>query len=77
MAADPTGRANGRGAYLCNRLGCWENGIAKRALDRHLRTAVSNDDVQALQDYFINQVASGGAVAGSGQNASPGTIGSG
>ena len=58
---DPTGRANGRGAYLCNRVGCWEGGLAKRALERSLRARVADSDLQALQDHYIEIIASGAA----------------
>ncbi|MCY3691033.1 MAG: YlxR family protein [Chloroflexota bacterium] len=58
---DPTGRANGRGAYLCNRVGCWERGLAKRALERSLRARVTDSDIETLQNYYIDTIASGGA----------------
>lgn len=57
---DPTGRANGRGAYLCNRVGCWERGLTKRALERSFRTKVSDSDLDTLQDYYIKIIESGG-----------------
>lgn len=60
VRADPTGRSNGRGAYLCRRVGCWEKGLVRRALERSLRAPVSNDDLEALKRYFIETVAGGG-----------------
>jgi len=36
-APDPTGRAPGRGAYLCSRFECWETGIGKGRLGRALK----------------------------------------
>lgn len=56
---DPTGRSNGRGAYLCHKAGCWEKGLTRRALERSLRGAVTNDDLEGLKSYFIESVASG------------------
>lgn len=64
MAADPTGRRNGRGAYLCRRAQCWEKGLAKRALERGLRGPVSSQDLESLKGYFIDTVASGAYGAG-------------
>ena len=66
VAPDLTGRANGRGAYLCNRVGCWERGLAKRALERSLRVRVAESDLQALQDHYIETIASGGGIPVSG-----------
>ena len=63
MAADPTGRRNGRGAYLCRRAQCWEKGLVKRALERRLRGPVSGDDLETLKRYFIDIVASGAYAA--------------
>ena len=40
---DPTGKANGRGAYLHNRRSCWKNAI-KGALAKTLRTEIDGKD---------------------------------
>ena len=56
---DPAGRGNGRGAYLCRKAGCWEKGLARRALERSLRGPVADDDLEGLKTYFIETVASG------------------
>ncbi|MCY4416779.1 MAG: YlxR family protein [Chloroflexi bacterium] len=67
VVPDPTGRANGRGAYLCSRVSCWESGLAKRALARSLRIQVSDADLEALQNYYIEIIQSGGANLGTGR----------
>ena len=36
MTIDETGRAAGRGAYLCRDAGCWTTGLGKGALGRAL-----------------------------------------
>lgn len=46
---DPTGKANGRGAYLCDKPACWERAVNSDALARALRVALSADDRQRLQ----------------------------
>ena len=69
VAPDPTGRANGRGAYLCSRVACWEGGLAKRALSRSLRVQVSDADLESLQNYYIEIIQSGGASLETGEAA--------
>ena len=64
VRADPAGRSNGRGAYLCRQAICWEKGVARRALERSLRGPVSGGDLDALQNYLIETIASGRATAG-------------
>ena len=64
VRADPAGRSNGRGAYLCRQAICWEKGVARRALERSLRGPVSGCDLDALQNYLIETIASGRATAG-------------
>lgn len=34
---DTTGKRNGRGAYLCHDLACWDAALKRRALERSLR----------------------------------------
>ncbi len=46
---DPTGKAQGRGAYLCNDLACWEKAISGNFLDRALRTKLTPAHRAALQ----------------------------
>ena len=42
-------RMPGRGAYLCREQRCWAAGIAKRGLDRTLRTNLPAATLQELQ----------------------------
>jgi len=51
VEVDPTGKANGRGAYLCARRECWEEALKKDRLSRALRTNVSAQDAEALRSY--------------------------
>ena len=48
---DPTGKMNGRGAYLHARRGCWERGI-EGPLPNALRTNLTEDDRKRLIEYF-------------------------
>ena len=47
---DPTGKAPGRGAYLCNDLACWEKAINGNFLDRALKTKLTPAQRAALQE---------------------------
>ena len=51
MAVDPTGKRNGRGAYLCARQECWETALKKDRLARSLRTSLSPQDRVELRRY--------------------------
>ncbi len=49
VAVDAGGRRNGRGAYLCHELACWEVALKRRAIERALRVeALHPDDRAAL-----------------------------
>jgi predicted RNA-binding protein YlxR (DUF448 family) len=47
---DPTGKQNGRGAYLCDQNGCWEKSVANngRYLNQALKTNVSIADLETI-----------------------------
>lgn len=45
---DPTGRANGRGAYVCARLSCVEAAKKKKALARALKAEVPDAVYESL-----------------------------
>ena len=51
VVADPTGKRDGRGAYLCARRACWEDALKKDGLARALRTAISPADREELRRY--------------------------
>jgi predicted RNA-binding protein YlxR (DUF448 family) len=44
-------KAVGRGAYLCRSLECWDLGLKKSRLDHALRTRLSTENLQILQDF--------------------------
>ena len=51
VAVDPTGRASGRGAYLCENTGCWESGVSRNRLDRTLKVTIPAEQRTALLAY--------------------------
>lgn len=54
---DPTGKANGRGAYLCHQQSCWQKGLQKKLLANALKITPSAEDVAALQEYLDTKLA--------------------
>lgn len=57
---DPSGKKNGRGAYLCDRRSCWgrgiERGLLARALNAELSPAATNEllsHVSSLPDETV------------------------
>jgi uncharacterized protein len=51
VRVDPTGKANGRGAYVCASPSCWEVALKRGRLAQSLRTTISEEDRRALADY--------------------------
>lgn len=51
VAVDPTGRASGRGAYLCEDAACWESGLSRNRLERTLKAAIPLEQRTALLAY--------------------------
>lgn len=43
VAYDPTGKANGRGAYVCAAEECIRSAMKRKALDRSLKATVQPD----------------------------------
>ena len=48
IAIDPTGRAPGRGAYLCRDASCWDAASRKRALEHALGAPIPADVTAAI-----------------------------
>lgn len=49
---DATGKANGRGAYLCANPDCFEVARKRRRLDSALRVSLKDDDYTRLRRDF-------------------------
>lgn len=50
VQVDPTGKWNGRGAYLCSQLSCWQKAIRSDILEKALRTTLTDDDRGRLSE---------------------------
>jgi len=45
---DESGRANGRGAYLCADASCWQKALTKRSIERALGVPLPSDIQERL-----------------------------
>lgn len=54
VVVDPTGKLAGRGAYLCADRACWTKALRINALNRALKTTLTEDEVAALTDFAGN-----------------------
>ena len=48
LAVDPSGKAKGRGVYLCPKSECMEKAKKKRALQRSFDAELSHDDIEKV-----------------------------
>ncbi len=51
IAIDPTGKRNGRGAYLCEKPGCWDRATSTPLLSRALNAEIASDTAEQLKDF--------------------------
>lgn len=49
VQVDPTGKRNGRGAYLCDQPDCWDKALASEVLAKALRTPLTDADRERIQ----------------------------
>jgi uncharacterized protein len=52
VVVDPTGKANGRGAYLCAKPECFEVARQRRRLEPALKVSLRDDDYDRLRRDF-------------------------
>ena len=50
VTLDRTGRANGRGAYLCDSVDCLSRAVKTRALERALETRIDESIFDSLRE---------------------------
>lgn len=48
---DPTGKANGRGAYVHQTRACWDEALKKDRLGRALKVAIPPEDAETLRAH--------------------------
>ena len=52
---DKTGKANGRGAYLCDNIDCLEKAIKTKRLERSFETKIDNQIYEELRKTMVNE----------------------
>ena len=55
LIADETGKAQGRGAYICPCVDCLDKAIKIRAFDRMLETHMSEDAYNAIKRVILRR----------------------
>ena len=51
---DKTGKANGRGAYLCDNVECLEKAVKSKKLEREFETKIENEIYESLRGVMID-----------------------
>ena len=51
VEVDPTGKRNGRGAYLCRRRSCWNRAADSNALEHALKVELDAETRAILRQY--------------------------
>jgi predicted RNA-binding protein YlxR (DUF448 family) len=57
---DPTGKKNGRGAYVHESRECWDEALKKERLARALKVAVPAEDMERLRAHAADLTAAPG-----------------
>lgn len=55
ISLDKKGRAPGRGAYLCNRMECYEKAVKGKKIERAFGTAISTEVYAALKQAMQDE----------------------
>jgi predicted RNA-binding protein YlxR (DUF448 family) len=48
---DESGKASGRGVYLCRDRKCWEKALSEKRLQHALKTGLSKEEEEALLEF--------------------------
>ena len=54
VVIDPTGKRNGRGAYLCDKLACWQRAIKHRILDAALKIELTDAEREHVLAHSVS-----------------------
>jgi len=50
---DKNGKMNGRGAYICNNVECFEKSVKNKRIERSLNTKIDNEIYQELRGVIF------------------------
>ena len=51
VKVDESGKASGRGAYLCRERKCWERALSEKRLEYALKTGLSKEEWETLLEF--------------------------
>jgi|YelNatPaOPRAMG01_1025707.scaffolds.fasta_scaffold01331_15 predicted RNA-binding protein YlxR (DUF448 family) len=57
---DPTGKASGRGAYICVNLDCLDKALKKKALPYALKCSISSEEIENLKINLEKEISKRG-----------------
>lgn len=52
VVIDATGKAHGRGTYLCNQRACWNRALQRGSIGRALKTRLCDEDRARIETYL-------------------------
>lgn len=52
---DKTGKANGRGAYICNNVECFDKLVKSKRLDKYFEENIDNKIYESLRGVVIDK----------------------
>ena len=55
ISIDKTGKANGRGAYICNDIACLEKAIKTKRLEKAFGTKISEEIYESLRGVIVDK----------------------
>lgn len=55
LSTDETGRAKGRGAYLCRDPECFDKAEKRKAFNRAFRSDIDRKDIEAVMEEIRNE----------------------
>ena len=56
LAVDPAGRLNGRGAYICRSLECFDMAMKKKRLSHSLGIVLTPMDIAELREEYAKEI---------------------
>ncbi len=56
LLVDPSGKANGRGAYLCRQTSCWEKSLPKQRLAQALKMILTEEELADLRTQLQTEL---------------------
>lgn len=51
VAIDPSGKKNGRGAYLCEKPECWDRALSTPLLAKALNVEIDPESLQSMKEF--------------------------